>query len=186
MTPNGLHADSSKLNHRWRDGLIDWLVDLSNEGNLRPTTMWMAVNMIDRFMGIRSISGDKIPLLGVSALFIAAKYEEMEYQPVHKFMSLTDFVYDGKEIVNGERALLKTVGYSLSKFCSPYGWMQRISRAGSFDAQTQALSDYLVHVTLFDPRFVTVKISLKAAIAIYCARRMLGRKDHWVSLPASY
>ena len=42
-----------------------------------PETLWIAVNLVDRFLSVRVVSLVKLQLVGVTAMFIAAKYEEI-------------------------------------------------------------------------------------------------------------
>jgi cyclin B len=69
--------------------LVDWLVDVHRKFKLRSTTLFMAINILDRYMQItsESIPKSKFQLLGITSLFIASKYEEI-YPP-----GLGDFVY---------------------------------------------------------------------------------------------
>ena len=62
--------------------LLDWLVDVHLKFKLSPETLFMSVNLIDRYLEKVAISRSKLQLLGVSALFISCKYEEV-YQVPH-------------------------------------------------------------------------------------------------------
>jgi hypothetical protein len=42
-----------------------------------PETLWIAINIVDRFLTRRVVSLVKLQLVGVTAMFIAAKYEEI-------------------------------------------------------------------------------------------------------------
>jgi hypothetical protein len=56
--------------------LYDWLVDVHLKLRMFPQTLFITCNLIDRFLGKKDINRSKLQLLGVTCLFIAAKYEE--------------------------------------------------------------------------------------------------------------
>ena len=60
-----------------RTTLVDWLVQIHAYYHLIPETLWIAINIIDRFLSKRVVSLVKLQLVGVTAMFIASKYEEI-------------------------------------------------------------------------------------------------------------
>lgn len=148
-----------------------------------PETLWIAVNIVDRFLTKRIVSLVKLQLVGVTAMFIAAKYEEILAPSVDEFVFMTENGYTKEEILKGERIMLQALDFRVSHYCSPYSWMRKISKADDYDIQTRTLGKFLTEVTLLDYRFLRVKPSLVAAVGMYCARRMLG--GDWVSLTLS-
>ncbi len=69
---------------------IDWLVDIHAKFRLLPETLYLAVNIIDRFLSRRTISLSKLQLIGVTAMFIASKYEEVMCPSIQNFYYLAD------------------------------------------------------------------------------------------------
>ena len=60
-----------------RTTLIDWLLQVHLRYHMLPETLWIAINIVDRFLSVRVVSLIKLQLVGVTAMFIAAKYEEI-------------------------------------------------------------------------------------------------------------
>ncbi len=77
----------TEINQAMRSILIDWLIDLHQKWKLQPETLFITVNTIDRYLMRRLVTRSRLQLLGVSALFIACKYQEI-YPPV-----LSDLVH---------------------------------------------------------------------------------------------
>ncbi len=67
--------------------LIDWLIDVHSKFKLLNETLFLTVNLIDRYLSKCQVSRQNLQLIGVSCMFIATKYEEI-YPP-----DLRDFVY---------------------------------------------------------------------------------------------
>ena len=178
--PNADYMDGqSEINWSMRQTLVDWLLQVHLRYHMLPETLWIAVNIVDRFLTKRVVSLIKLQLVGVTAMFVAAKYEEIMAPSVDEFVYMTEKGYTKEEILKGERIVLQTLDFKVSQYCSPYSWMRKISKADDYDIQTRTLSKFLTEVTLLDYRFLRVKPSMVAAIGMYTARKMLG--GDWVS-----
>ncbi|GAA5883083.1 hypothetical protein JCM3774_000573 [Rhodotorula dairenensis] len=173
--PNPRYMDhQSEIEWSMRTTLIDWLLQVHARYHMLPETLWIAINIIDRFLSNRVVSLLKFQLVGVTAMFVAAKYEEIMAPSVDEFVYMTEGGYSREEILKGERIILQSLEFNISSYCSPYSWVRRISKADDYDIQTRTLSKFLMEVTLLDHRFLRAKPSMIAAIGMYLARRMLG------------
>lgn len=71
----------------------------------------------------------KLQLVGVTAMLIASKYEEMYAPEIHDFVFITDDTYSSEEIRRMERRMLKLLDYSFGNpLCLHF--LRRYSRAG--------------------------------------------------------
>ncbi|PPQ69161.1 hypothetical protein CVT26_003535 [Gymnopilus dilepis] len=175
VMPNPDYMDGqNEISWSMRQTLVDWLLQVHLRYHMLPETLWIAVNIVDRFLTKRVVSLVKLQLVGVTAMFIAAKYEEILAPSVEEFVYMTEKGYTKEEILKGERIMLQTLDFQISHYCSPYSWMRKISKADDYDIQTRTLSKFLTEVTLLDHRFLRVKPSLIAAVGMYSSRRMLG------------
>ncbi|KIK10139.1 hypothetical protein K443DRAFT_81195 [Laccaria amethystina LaAM-08-1] len=175
MMPNPNYMDGqNEITWGMRQTLVDWLLQVHLRYHMLPETLWIAVNIVDRFLTKRVVSLVKLQLVGVTAMFIAAKYEEILAPSVDEFVFMTEKGYTKEEILKGERIMLQTLEFRISHYCSPYSWMRKISKSDDYDIQTRTLGKFLIEVTLLDYRFLRVKPSIVAAVGMYCARRMLG------------
>lgn len=99
--------------------LIDWLVEVHYKFKLVPQTLWMCVNILDRFLGKVPVERTKLQLAGVASLLIACKYEESGPPEVKDCIFITDYSYTRKEILAMESAILTVLDYYL---CVPTGY----------------------------------------------------------------
>jgi G2/mitotic-specific cyclin 2 len=172
-------SGQTEITWHMRETLVDWLLQVHMRYHMLPETLWIAINLVDRFLSKRIVSLVKLQLVGVTAMFIAAKYEEILAPSVDEFVFLTESGYTREEILKGESIVLQTLEFRVSQYCSPYSWMRKISKADDYEIQTRTLAKFLTELTLLDWRFLAVKPSLVAAVGMYSARRMLG--GDWVS-----
>lgn len=51
---------------------MDWLVEVADEFKLQAETLYLAISCVDRFLTMNVVTRDKLQLLGVTALLLAA------------------------------------------------------------------------------------------------------------------
>lgn len=66
-----------EVNERMRAILVDWLIDVHTKFDLSLETLYLTINIIDRFLAIRNVPRRELQLVGISAMLIASKYEEI-------------------------------------------------------------------------------------------------------------
>lgn len=160
-----------------RDILVNWLVKIHNKFGLLPETLYLAINTMDRFLCKELVQLDKLQLVGTSCLFIASKYEEVYSPSIKHFASETDGACTEEEIKEGEKFILKTLGFNLN-YPNPMNFLRRISKADDYDIQSRTLAKFLLEISLVDFRFIGILPSLCAAAAMFLSRKMLG-KGKW-------
>lgn len=82
-----------EINERMRSILIDWIVEVHLKFKLMPETLFITVNIIDRFLEKQKVGKAKLQLVGVTALLIASKYEEIYPPEMKDFVYITDRAY---------------------------------------------------------------------------------------------
>jgi G2/mitotic-specific cyclin-B, other len=105
-----------------RSILIDWLVEVHLKFKLVPESLYLTVNLIDRFLEREQVKRSKLQLIGVTAMLIACKYEEI-YPPIVKdFVYITDNAYTKEEILDQERRMLTALDFDI-QITSPYRFL---------------------------------------------------------------
>lgn len=182
--PNPDYMDhQDHLEWHLRGVLVDWLIEVHTRFHLLPETMFLAVNIVDRFLSARVVELEKLQLVGITAMFIAAKYEEILSPHVQNFKQVADDGFTEDEILQAERFVLQALNYDLS-YPNPINFLRRISKADSYDIQTRTLGKYLLEVSLVDHKFMGYHPSHIAAASMFLSRLILGRGE-WVCVVES-
>jgi G2/mitotic-specific cyclin 1/2 len=172
-------AHQDDLEWKTRGILVDWLIEVHTRFHLLPETLFLAINIIDRFLSEKVVQLDRLQLVGITAMFIASKYEEVLSPHVANFRHVADDGFSEAEILSAERFILSTLNYDLS-YPNPMNFLRRISKADHYDIQTRTIGKYLTEISLLDHRFMAYRPSHVAAGAMYLARLIMGRGE-WVS-----
>jgi len=183
LAPPTFMAQQTDINEKMRAILIDWLVEVHLKFKLVPETMYVTVNIIDRFLSKKSIQRNKLQLVGVTAMFIASKYEEIYAPEVRDFVYISDKAYSREEILKMEATVLGALNFNvttpsayafLKRFVKVAGWLQ------NDDSREERLCNYLVELTLQEYKMLKYLPSVIAASAICLAQKML-RNGSWTS-----
>jgi Cyclin, N-terminal domain len=87
-----------QVSHRMRAILVDWLVEVHLKFRLTPETLYLAVNLVDRFLRCDVIERCELQLVGVSSLMIAAKYEEIYPLGLDDLVYICDGAYSRRDV----------------------------------------------------------------------------------------
>ncbi|KAI3325042.1 hypothetical protein HD806DRAFT_463937 [Xylariaceae sp. AK1471] len=178
LLPSPHYMDiQTEIQWSMRSVLMDWVVQVHTRFGLLPETLFLTVNYIDRFLSYKVVSLGKLQLVGATAIFIAAKYEEINCPSVQEIVYMVDGGYTAEEILKAERFMLSMLDFELG-WPGPMSFLRRISKADDYDLEARTLAKYFLEVVIMDERFVASPPSYIAAGA-HCLSRLILRKGEW-------
>ncbi|PHU01232.1 Cyclin-A3-2 [Capsicum chinense] len=184
--PYYLEKVQKDVNANMRGVLVDWLVEVAEEYKLLPDTLYLTVSHIDRFLSLNLIPRQRLQLLGVSCMLIAAKYEEIKPPHVKDFCYITANTYMKKDVVKMEASVLQSLKFEMGTPTTKT-FLRRLARVAQEDSknpdlQLEFLGYYLAEISLLDYNCVRFLPSLVAAAVIFLSRFTLQPKSHPWSL----
>merc|ERR1711915_816932 len=154
-------------NEKMRSVLIDWLVEVQIQFKLLQETLFLTVNTINRYMAAqgKTVPRSKLQLVGVSAMFLVSKIEEIYAPSISDFVCITDNAYTESEIRNMELKIIRALEFDL---CQPISlnFLRRYSEAGEVDVLQHSLAKFTLEVCLLDCSLVGVPGSLLASASL--------------------
>ena len=128
---NYMKAIQNDINESMRGILVDWLVEVAEEYKLVPDTLYLTVAYVDRFLSTKIVDRQRLQLLGVACMLVAAwelwysfvvhqkpwsivqifdllcwysysKFEEICAPQVEEFCYITDNTYSRDEVCEFE------------------------------------------------------------------------------------
>jgi cyclin B len=166
-------SNQSDINHRMRAILIDWLIDVHLKYKLVPQTMYIAVNLIDRYLEKNETNRAKLQLVGVTAMFIACKYEEIYPPDLKDFVYITDGAYVKQDVLDMEYKMLKSLEFNIT-FPTQWSIFEIYKKKLDLDDKTFKLAWFFMELCLIDYKILKFKMSYIAASAILIAIKTLG------------
>jgi cyclin B len=175
--PDFLEAQPD-INAKMRAILIDWLIEVHMKYKLKTETLFLAVNLIDRYLAKRPVTRKKLQLVGVTGMLIAAKFEEIYPPEVRDFVYITDKAYSKEEILQMEVMMLTALEFSINcpTVCHFFERYQRVNRCNE---QHRHLLQYVLEMTLPDYKMLRYAPSHLAAAATLLSNKLLKHQPAW-------
>lgn len=181
--------------------LIDWLLQVHKSLRLSKETLFEGISLMDRYLSINKVTLKKLQLLAITALFTAAKFEEVKLPKLKKYCYMTDNAYSTEQMVEAEMAILKDLDFKVT-LPGPFNFITRflkvvkkellpesLAAESSFIEAPSILSplnnnnqiencllddiaEFLLEFAITSPKFIAYKHSYIAAMAMYIIRMM--------------
>ncbi|KAF0917538.1 hypothetical protein E2562_020915 [Oryza meyeriana var. granulata] len=170
------------VNPSMRAILIDWLVEVAEEYRLVPDTLYLTVNYIDRYLSGNEINRQRLQLLGVACMLIAAKYEEICAPQVEEFCYITDNTYFRDEVLEMEASVLNYLKFEMTAPTAKC-FLRRFVRVAQVSDEDPALhleflANYVAELSLLEYNLLSYPPSLVAASAIFLSKFILQPTKH--------
>ncbi|XP_010266169.1 PREDICTED: G2/mitotic-specific cyclin-2-like [Nelumbo nucifera] len=166
------------INQKMRAILIDWLIEVHYKFELVDETLFLTVNLIDRFLARETVVRKKLQLVGVTAMLLACKYEEVSVPVVDDLILISDKAYTRKEILEMEKLMVNTLQFNMS-VPTPCVFMRRFLKVAQSDKKLELLSFFLIELCLVEYETLKFRPSHLAAAAIYTAQCTLSGYKQW-------
>eukprot|EP00742_Colponemidia_sp_Colp-10_P010828 GILJ01011942.1.p1 GENE.GILJ01011942.1~~GILJ01011942.1.p1 ORF type:complete len:487 (+),score=48.36 GILJ01011942.1:45-1505(+) len=110
-----LYMDShTGINSSMRSILLDWMMEVCQEFHLKRESFHLAANFTDRYLSAkRDVLKTKLQLVGVAAMYMAAKLEEVYPPRASDFAKTTDGGYTVADIKDMEKQMLIALRFNL-------------------------------------------------------------------------
>ncbi|CAA0824378.1 Cyclin-B1-4 [Striga hermonthica] len=176
-----------EVNCKMRAILVDWLIEVHKKFKLMPESLYLTINILDRFLSLKMVPREELQLVGISSMLIACKYEEIWAPEVSDFIAISDNAYTRQQVLLMEKAILRQLEWYLT-VPTPYVFLTRYIKASAPE------DDEMEHMTLFFAELGLVNYSTSieynssklSASAVYAARCTLNRAPLWTETLQHY
>lgn len=164
---------------KMRSVLLDWINEVHHQFSLEIETYHMAVSMIDRYLQANTSTPRRyLQLVGITALFMASKYEELMPPEISDFVYVTgellhgllalqiwltaffsDDTYSKDQILQMEKRIFSCLEFNLSKPL-PIHFMRRFAKAaGTLGDRQYIAAKYFMELASIDYELTKFKPS---------------------------
>jgi cyclin B len=158
---NYMRLNQRDINDQMRVILFDWIVDVHQKWKLLPDTLFLTFNIIDRFLGVKATPRDELQCVGVGALLVACKYEEIYFPEITDFQEITDNAFSKYEIIKKEFDILGYLQYDLT-VPSSLRFFEVFNVYLKIEGRDRAAILFLLELCSFDYGMIKYKPSLVA------------------------
>lgn len=110
---NTLLEKQKDVSGKMRAIIISWLGEVHTKFQLSQSTLFLAVNYLDRYLAEKQIKRTKLQLLAVTCLFLACKYEEIFSPSIIDFLFIIDNKFFKEDFIYMELDIVKKLNFDL-------------------------------------------------------------------------
>ena len=169
--------NQKEINEQMRSILIDWIIDVHGKFGFCDETLYMTISIIDRYSSIKKITRNEYQCLGITALMIACKHEEINVPKVEDFIYITDNAYNKEEVFNMEIDILDKLNYNLL-YPSPIKFFEYLSLHFDFDKKKHFLGKYLMETFLLNLVSIKFRPSIIACACAYIVMKFFKMHNY--------
>lgn len=161
-----------------RPYLIDFLIEAHAAFALLPETLFLTVNLLDRYCSKRVVYKQHYQLVGCAALLIAAKYGDKKDRvpQIHELNNMCCGLYDAGMFTQMEMHVLNTLEWVIGH--PTVDFFSHLMIAEECDnLEVEHMAAYICEIALYHRDFVSSKPSVMARSSLALARAILGEPE---------
>ncbi len=110
-----LERNQHNINWQMRAILLDWVKEVCGDYLFKRETFHYTINFIDRFLSkFKNIQKNELQLVGLAALFLAVKMEEIYIPKIKNILTAAKNTYSTNELLKMETILYQTLEFNIS------------------------------------------------------------------------
>lgn len=161
-----------------RPYLIDFLIEAHAAFSLLPETLFLTVNLLDRYCSKRVVYKQHYQLVGCAALLIAAKYGDKKDRvpQINELNNMCCGLYDAGMFTQMEMHVLNTLDWNIGHPTVDF-FTQLIVAEERDSREVEHMAAYICEIALYHRDFVSTKPSTMARASLALARAILGKPE---------
>ncbi|KVI03403.1 G2/mitotic-specific cyclin S13-7-like [Cynara cardunculus var. scolymus] len=171
-----------EINDKMRAILIDWLIEVHNKFELTNETLYLTINIVDRFLASETVARRELQCVGMSAMLIASKYEEIWAPEVNDLVQISDRAYEHRHVLVMEKRILGRLEWNLT-VPTPYVFLTRFIKAAATPPEETINMEQMVYfyaeLGMMNYEMIRYCPSMIAAGAVHAARSTLKKVPAW-------
>jgi hypothetical protein len=159
-----------------RPYLLDFLIEAHTAFSLLPETLFLTVNLLDRYCSRRVVYKRHYQLVGCAAMLIASKYGDKKDRvpTIRELKSMCCNLYDEDMFIQMEWHVLQTLGWCVGH-PTVESFLQMVLLEVNYDPEVESMARYLSEIALFHKDFVSIRPSVLARTSLALSRHILNR-----------
>ena len=168
--------DINNINEKHRSVVIEWLSYISHHFSLSNETLFMCINIMDRYISKKKISLDIYQLVGITSYLIASKYEDRNSPSIEELIYISKNIYKNSDIISMEKEILTTLNYDIFMVSSYHFFSYFYIISELNNKKLFHLGHLILEICLLNIEIMSYSQSLLAIGALLIAKKCLQIK----------
>lgn len=161
-----------EITPKMRAVLVDWLIQVHVRFHLLPETLFLAINILDRYLAKGLATKDTLQLVGVAVLSAASKYEEIFPPEIVDYVYITENSVTKPDIIRMEYKILSVLDVDLGR-PTVIQFIRRISTY--FNPTIHVMAKFISENMIVDYTTCHLCPSVIAAVSVWLAALLNNR-----------
>lgn len=178
--------DKKYFNDKNRSIIFQWLVKNNFKWKLKDDTIFMAMNIMDRYISKYPSKNSEFQLIAISSYLIASKYEDIYPPYIDELCQICNYIYSTDDIIKKEYEILVGLNFDIL-YNSSYKYLTFLhSIADKDNLKLLYLAQFILELSLDNLDVLEHSQCLRAVSALLIAKKILQIKKSWNSLKLYY
>lgn len=107
--------------------LVEWIIDVHRKFRLMPESLYLTVLIVDRYLSLVQIKKSQLHILGLTAILIATKYEEIYPPSLQELLTVSENKFSRLNVIDMEHQMLSKLEFSILA-PSGYRFLERFAK----------------------------------------------------------
>ena len=164
------------LTPKIRACLINFIYMISEHLNLNDKTIYLSIQILDRFFCSKKIDISYIQLLAASSLFISTKFNEIIIPPIEYWLKILKGQYNKNKFLIMEYFILDSIDYNILPLY-PVSFFEIINEKIKFNKYEFYLGLLLIEISQFEYNIIRFKSSVIVQSVVYLILSVKKKKN---------
>ena len=171
------YQNYSEINERHRIVVIEWLSYIVCYFSQSNETLFMSINIMDRYISKKKISLNIYQLVAISSYLIASKFEDTNSPLIDDLIYVSKNIYTQNDIIAMEKDILSTLNFDIF-FVSSYQFFSLFYLLSDLNNKILfCLGHLILELCLLNIDIMSCEQSLLAIGALLIAKKSLDIKE---------
>ena len=177
--PNYIKLIQTDINEAMREILINWLMEVHFNLCSQEETLYLAINILDRYLGVKNVTTYDLQTVGIASLMIAIKYQETKFVEIAELIYLTDNSTTLEHLLNTEVQILKALEYNFT-VPSVLNYLDCYNNILQLNLEELKCVEYLIQMCCCDYKMIKYMPSLICSGCLYIVVSKIHNKSNLV------
>ena len=178
--------DKKYYNEKNRSIIYHWLVKNNHKWKLKDDTIYMAMNIMDRYISQYKSKNLEFQLIAISSYLIASKYEDIYPPYIDELCQICNYIYSNDDIIKKEYEILSGLNFDVL-YNSSYKFLTFLhSVVDNQNMKLLYLAQFILEISLDNLDILEYSQSERALAALLVSKKILGIKITWNNLRMYY